>query len=180
MVANLSVGKKAYAAVQERVKEVAEVAQDLKDFFLDAIDNDTNSFNAVMDCFRLPKASEEQQRVRNLAIAAATRQATRVPLSVLTRVPQLLELAAEIAEIGNANSLSDAGVAALTGQAGAEGAYYNVLINLESLSELDQSEEPDFGAETRAAATAALESCEQLGLAARQLVRQRLEAAVSG
>ena len=180
MVANLSVGKKAYAAVQDRVKDIAEAAQALKDFFLDAIDADTDSFNAVMDCFRLPKKSEEQQRVRNLAIAAATRQATRVPLSVLTRIPELLELAAEIAEIGNANSLSDAGVAALTGLAGAEGAYYNVLINLDSLSEVDQSEEPDFGGETRSTATAALATCEKLGLATRQQVRQRLEAALAG
>jgi len=133
-----------------------------------------------MDCFRLPKKSAEQQRVRNLAIAAATRQATRVPLSVLTRVPELLELAAEIAEIGNVNSLSDAGVATLTGLAGAEGAYYNVLINLDSLSELDRSEEPDFGGETRSTATAALATCEELGLATRQQVRQRLEAALAG
>ncbi len=177
MVANLTVGKKKHKKVQDRVKEMAELGQDAKDFFLAAIDDDTNSFNAVMDCFRLPKKTEQQQKERELAIAAATREATRVPLSVLVRVPELLKLTDEIAEIGNVNSLSDAGVAGLTGMAGAEGAYYNVLINLESLLELDQSEEPDFIASTRQQAEVALASCEEIALATRQKVRQKLAAA---
>jgi glutamate formiminotransferase/formiminotetrahydrofolate cyclodeaminase len=175
MVGNLTVGKKKYAAVQDRVKEIAEIAQDLKDFFLAAIDDDTNAFNAVLDCFGLPKSSPEQKRARDLAIAAATRQATRVPLSVLEKVPSLLEMAAEIGEIGNANSLSDAGVAALAGMAGAEGAYYNVLINLESLRDLDQSDEPDFGQNTRKRAVTALETCEKLSNQTRGSIRGKLE-----
>ncbi len=179
MVANLTVGKKKYAKVQNRVKDMAETGQDAKDFFLAAIDDDTNAFNAVMDCFRLPKKTDKQKTARELAIAAATREATRVPLAVLERIPPLLEAAAEVAEIGNENSLSDAGVAALTAMAGAEGAYYNVLINLESLLELDQSEAPDFVVETRQAATTALEQCEQMALATRQKVRQRLEDALA-
>jgi glutamate formiminotransferase/formiminotetrahydrofolate cyclodeaminase len=175
MVGNLTVGKKKYATVQGRVKQIAELAQDLKDFFLAAIDDDTNAFNAVMDCFGLPKSSTEQKKARNLAIAAATRQATRVPLSVLEKVPSLLEMAAEIGEIGNANSLSDAGVAALSGMAGAEGAYYNVLINLESLRELDQSAEPDFTQDTRERAVTALEACEKLSDQTRGRIRGKLE-----
>jgi glutamate formiminotransferase/formiminotetrahydrofolate cyclodeaminase len=175
MVGNLTVGKKKYATVQDRVKEIAELGQDLKDFFLAAIDDDTNAFNAVMDCFGLPKSSTEQKKARNLAIAAATRQATRVPLSVLEKVPSLLEMAAEIGEIGNANSLSDAGVAALSGMAGAEGAYYNVLINLESLRELDQSAEPNFLQDTRKRAVTALEACEKLSDQTRGRIRGKLE-----
>lgn len=175
MVANLTVGKRKYAAVQDRVKEIAELGQDLKDVFLAAIDEDTNAFNAVMETFKLPKATPEQATARDLAIAEATREATRVPLSVLTKLPPVLELAGEVARIGNTNSLSDAGVAALTGLAGAEGAYYNVLINLESLRDLDQSAEPDFPTETRRQATAALARCEELAAETRTLVRQRLE-----
>ncbi|MBU8870114.1 MAG: glutamate formimidoyltransferase [Gemmatimonadales bacterium] len=175
MVGNLTVGKKKYADVQDRVKEIAELGQDLKDFFLNAIDDDTNSFNVVMDCFGMPKKTDQQKKDRGLAIAAATRGATRVPLSVLEKVPGLLDLAAEIAKIGNAASLSDAGVAVLTSLAGAEGAYYNVLINLEGLQELDQSEEPGFLGETRSRARDTMARCEEMAGATRAKIRGRLE-----
>jgi glutamate formiminotransferase / formiminotetrahydrofolate cyclodeaminase len=179
MVGNLTVGKKKYATVQDRVKEIAELGQDLKDFFLGAIDDDTDSFNVVMDCFGMPKKTDQQKKARDLAIASATRGATRVPLSVLEKVPGLLVLAAEIGKIGNAASLSDAGVAVLTGLAGAEGAYYNVLINLEGLQELDQSAEPDFLKETLARAKTAMAKCEALAAGSRSEVRQKLEKALS-
>jgi glutamate formiminotransferase/formiminotetrahydrofolate cyclodeaminase len=175
MVGNLTVGKKKYAEVRDRAEKIAEMAQELKDFFLAAIDEDTAAFNAVMDCFGLPKKSDDQKKARDLAIAAATRQATRVPLAVLEKAPALLELAAEIGKIGNVNSLSDAGVAGLAGMAGAEGAYYNVLINLDSLRELDQSEEPDFLPGTRERAALALETCEKLASDIRRQIRGKLE-----
>ena len=138
------------------MKEIAERGQELKDALLKAIDDDTDSFNAVMDTFRLPRKTDEQARTRDLATAAATRRATSVPLSVLEAMPEVLELAAEVAEIGNVNSLSDAGVAALCAAGGAEGAYYNVLINLASLQELPQNEAPEFMAETSAYASATM------------------------
>ena len=178
MVGNLSVGKKKYDKVQDRVKEIAELGQDLKDFFLAAIDDDTNAFNAVMDCFRLPKGTAEQVRAKDLAIAEATRGATSVPLSVLEKIPELLVLADEIAEIGNAASLSDAGVAVLTAMTGAEGAYYNVLINLESLRDCDQSGAPDFGSEILARAKTAQAKCEEMTAAYRGKIRGKLEAAL--
>jgi glutamate formiminotransferase/formiminotetrahydrofolate cyclodeaminase len=178
MVGNLTVDKRKYDAVQDRVKEIAEAGQDLKDFFLAAIDDDTNAFNAVMDCFRLPKGSKEQSKARDLAIAEATRGATIVPLSVLEKVAGLLELAGEIADIGNAPSLSDAGVAVLAAMTGAEGAYYNVLINLESLAGCDQSAEPAFAAETLARAKKAQARCEDLAAEHRAKIRGKLEAAL--
>ena len=175
MVGNLSVGKQKYEQVQDRVKQIAELGQDLKDFFLAAIDDDTEAFNAVMDCFRLPKTTPEQAKAKDLAVAEATRGATRVPASVLEKVPELLELAAEIGEIGNAASLSDAGVAILTALTAAEGAYYNVLINLEGLKALDQSAEPAFLAETLKRARATMARCEELASASRAKIRGRLE-----
>jgi glutamate formiminotransferase/formiminotetrahydrofolate cyclodeaminase len=176
MVANLTVGKKKYDSVQDRVKTIAEEGQDLKDFFLAAIDDDTAAFNAVMDTFRLAKATPEQAKARDLAVAAATREATRVPLSVLEKVPALISLAAEVGEIGNTNSLSDAGVAILAGLAGAEGAYYNVLINLDSLRELDQEADPGFFAATLQAARIALADCETRAATAKAGIRGHLEA----
>jgi glutamate formiminotransferase / formiminotetrahydrofolate cyclodeaminase len=86
-----------------------------------------------------------------------------------------LELVVEIATIGNRNSLSDAGVAVLCAIAGAEGAYYNVLINLAGLKDLDQSAEPDFVAVTRQEASRVMASCEQMAADARRQVRNHLE-----
>lgn len=179
MVGNLSVGKKNYEAVQDRVMDIAERGQDLKEFFLWAMDADTEAFNRVMDTFRLPKATPAQQRVRALATAAATREATVVPLSVLERVPELLDLAAEIGRIGNAASLSDAGVAALTALTGAEGAYYNVLINLEGLSDLPSDDAPEFFSETLAKARAVMGVCEEKAMKARTVIRGKLEDALA-
>jgi len=178
MVANLTVGKKKYAKSQDRVKAIAERGQEIKDAMLRAIDDDTNAFNAVMDTFRLPKKTEAQQRTRDLAAAAATRGATSVPLSVLEAMPEVLELAAEVAEIGNVNSLSDAGVAALCAMAGAEGAYYNVLINLDGLKDLPQDEAPAYMSETRERAATAQARCEALHVTVREAVRTKLEAAL--
>jgi len=177
MVGNLTAGKKAYATVEQQVIAIADQAQELKDFFLAAIDLDTDAFNKVMACFGLPRQTPEQQQTRDRAIAAATRGATRIPLSVLQKVPALLDLAEQIARLGNQNSLSDAGVAVLTAAAGAEGAYYNVLINLAQLAGLDQSEEPAFLLETRRQASELMAACEQKALTARQGIRSRLEAA---
>jgi glutamate formiminotransferase/formiminotetrahydrofolate cyclodeaminase len=178
MVGNLTVDKRKYATVQDRVKEIAERGQELKDFFLTAMDDDTAAFNAVMDCFGMAKGTPAQKKAKDLAVAEATRGATSVPLSVLERVPELLELADEIGKIGNAASLSDAGVAVLTALAGAEGAYYNVLINLESLKDCDQSEAPDFSDDTLARARKAMARCEELAATYRTTIRGKLEKAL--
>jgi glutamate formiminotransferase/formiminotetrahydrofolate cyclodeaminase len=131
-----------------------------------------------MDCFGMPKKTDSQLKAKGLATAAATRLATSVPLSVLVKIPALLELAKEVAEIGNVNSLSDAGVAGLTALAGAEGAYYNVLINLESLKDMDQSEDSEFYAETLVAAKKAMALCEENAQLVKDFVRGKLEKAV--
>ena len=172
MVANLTVGKKKYAAVWERMKDLAEEAQELKDFFLAAIDDDTAAFNAVMAAFGLPKGTPGEAAARDRAIAAATLRATLVPLSVLEKAPAALALAGEVAAGGNANSLSDAGVAGLTLMAGAEGAWYNVLINLAALAALPGAAAP---ADLRQRADAALARCEESAAATRALVRARLQ-----
>jgi glutamate formiminotransferase / formiminotetrahydrofolate cyclodeaminase len=180
MVANLTVGKKGYEAADARLRDLAELGQDLKDAFLDAIDRDTDAFNKVMDGFAMPRKTDREKQIRDLAIAAATRGATLVPLGVLERLPELLALADEIATIGNQNSLSDAGVATLTALAAAEGAYYNVMINLVSLQGLDQSEAPSFAAEARVRATEALAACEARGQLTRRRVREKLETSLAG
>ena len=99
------------------------------------MDEDTRAFNRVMDAFRLPKATGEQLREREVAVEEATKGATRVPLEVLKKSVELLRLAKEAAKKGNKNSVSDAGVAGLAAQAAADGAYYNIRINLPGIKD---------------------------------------------
>ena len=135
MVANLTVGKKEYENVQMKVKDLAEQAQGFKDTMLRDIDLDTVAFNRVMEAFRLKKKTEEQIEIRNKAIEDTNKEATRIPLRVLENSVKTLEIAKEVALHGNKNSISDAGVAALTAGAGAEGAFYNVKINLPNIED---------------------------------------------
>ncbi len=179
MVGNLTAGKKNYASVREEVLALAEEAQELKDYYLAAMDEDTAAFNRVMAGFRLPKSTPEQAHIRDLAIAEATREATRIPLAVLAKAPRLIRISGRMAQIGNVNSLSDAGVAVLSALAGAEGAYYNVLINLESLADLDQSADPDFRDQTRQQAKDFLAACETDAASARSEIRHKLESALT-
>jgi glutamate formiminotransferase/formiminotetrahydrofolate cyclodeaminase len=133
MVANLTMGKKGYEASFEELKDAATRAQGLKDDLLRLVDEDTLAFNRVMDAFRLPKSTEEQIRDREAAVQEATRGATLIPLEVLRHGVALLKLAKTVGSKGNRNSLSDAGVAASMARAAAEGAFYNIRINLAGL-----------------------------------------------
>ena len=134
MVGSLTTGKKGFEAQFEEQCSNSVKAQALKEAFLADIDNDTAAFNAIMEAMKLPKKTETEQAARTAALDAATRLAIAVPLGVLERCVDAIE-AAEIAATGNRNARSDAGVAALTAQAAAEGAYYNVLINLSGFSD---------------------------------------------
>ncbi len=135
MVANLTVGKKEYEKVQSRLKKLAVQAQALKDDFLRSVDLDTTAFNEVMAAYRLPKKTEEQILEKEKILQEALKKATLVPFRVLERSVKALELAKEVAIKGNINSISDAGVAGLTAQTAAEGAYYNVKINLPDIQD---------------------------------------------
>jgi glutamate formiminotransferase/formiminotetrahydrofolate cyclodeaminase len=137
MVANLTVGKKGYEAAQKSLKRAALRGQELKDEYLRLVDLDTEAFNKVMEAMRLPKATDEQAAERRDALEAATKEATLVPFRTLEGALELLKLARKAAEKGNRNSLSDAGVAALAARAAAEGAYYNVRINLPGLTDAE-------------------------------------------
>jgi glutamate formiminotransferase/formiminotetrahydrofolate cyclodeaminase len=133
MVANLTVGKKGYESAFEELKRTALRAQDLKDECLRLVDLDTAAFNKVMDAFRFPKATADQQAERDAAVERATKEATLVPFQLLGLSVELLKLAKIVARRGNRNSLSDAGVAAISARAAADGAFYNVRINLPGL-----------------------------------------------
>jgi glutamate formiminotransferase/formiminotetrahydrofolate cyclodeaminase len=169
MVSNLTVGKKEYKDVQKDVKEIAVDAQSLKDEFLRAVDLDTMAFNKLMDAYRLPKKTEEQKRERDQAVEEAVKEATMVPFGVLEKSIDALNLAKEIALKGNKNSLSDAGVAGLTAQTAAEGAYYNIKINLPNL------QDSEFKSKIKKQATSLKRKAVTLGDELREIIEKELK-----
>ena len=97
--------------------------------------DDSNAFDAVMNGFSLPKSTEDEVETRRNAIRAATLEAANVPFETALMAANLLELLPELAAKGNANAVSDVGVAGLLASAAAKGAVFNVEINLDSLPE---------------------------------------------
>jgi len=135
MVCNLTVGKKKYADVEPEMKKILEQSERLRAQFTALVDQDTVAFNKVMEAYGLPKETDDQKALRTAAIQGATKEAALVPLSVMKHVIDALALARVVAEKGNINSVSDAGVSALMLGAAAEGAAFNVLINLQSITD---------------------------------------------
>ena len=135
MVCNLTIGKKKYIDVEHEMKSIVLKSEELRRTFATLIDQDTNAFNKVMEAFGLPKESENQKALRTAAIQAATKEAALVPLRVMKHVVDGLALAKIVAEKGNANSISDAGVSALMLHTAAEGAALNVQININSITD---------------------------------------------
>jgi glutamate formiminotransferase/formiminotetrahydrofolate cyclodeaminase len=135
MVANLTVGKKGYEHVWEELSALSEKAQTLKDQLNRAVDEDTQAFTSVMDAMRLPKETAAQQTIRAQAIEEGYKKAVAVPLQTAKTCQEAMKLCLIVAEKGNTNSASDAGVAAIMARAGLEGACLNVLINLGSIKD---------------------------------------------
>jgi methenyltetrahydrofolate cyclohydrolase len=130
MVCRLTIGKKKYAEVQEEMNSVLAKSEELRSQLMSLIDKDTDAFTGVMNAFGLPKETEEHAAARAAAIQRAMKEAVRVPLEVMHLCAEAIGLAAVAASKGNANSISDAGVAALMIDAACKGAALNVKINL--------------------------------------------------
>lgn len=139
MVANLTFDKKGFEKAKPLMDDLAVGAQALKAELLKAVDDDMKAFNAILEARRLPKGNADEIARRDEALLSANKEATLVPLSVLKRSASVLEIVEQVAESGNPNSLSDAGVAALMALASAQGAYYNVLINLSGFDSSQKS-----------------------------------------
>jgi glutamate formiminotransferase/formiminotetrahydrofolate cyclodeaminase len=135
MVANLSSHKRGWDERWEEFSEVAEQGQKFKDTLLRAVDEDTDSFNAIMSAFGLPNGTPDEKVVRKAAIQAATKRAIEVPFKVMQASLESFEVIKKMAETGNPNSVSDAGVGALCARAAVHGAFLNVKINAVGLDD---------------------------------------------
>ena len=135
MVANLTHGKKGYTEHNDEMDHISVEGQGHKEFFLAAVDRDTEAFDAMIAARRLPKDTEEAEAARAEAMEEAQKQVTLVPFEVVERCLPVLDLIEAVAARGNQNSLSDAGVAALSVGTACDGAAMNVRINLADITD---------------------------------------------
>jgi glutamate formiminotransferase/formiminotetrahydrofolate cyclodeaminase len=129
MVANLSSHKRGWDARWKEFSDVAEKAESLKKQLIHMVDEDTRAFNKIMDAFGLPNGSPDEKAARKVAIQAATLYAIEVPFKVMQLSAATLDIIQQMAEHGNPNSVSDAGVGALCARTAVLGAWLNVKIN---------------------------------------------------
>lgn len=135
MVANLSSHKKGWDDRWDEFSGWAEKGKSYLDQLLQLVDEDTNAFNAIMDAYKLPKENEEEKQQRTESIQQATRYAIEIPLKVMRLSFQSMEVIREMAEKGNPNSVTDAGVGALAARSAVLGAGLNIKINAGGLKD---------------------------------------------
>jgi len=135
MVANLSSHKKGWDDRWEEFSNWAEKGQHLKNELLKLVDADTAAFNKIMTAFALPKTTDDEKNLRTEAIQQATKYAIDIPFKVMQLSYQSLEVIRAMAEVGNPNSISDAGVGALCARTAVMGAFMNVRINASGYSD---------------------------------------------
>jgi len=137
MVANLTIGKKNYEAHQELMIHIAEIAsQQVSQFAVD-VDRDSDAYNQVFDCFKMPKATDEEKAARSAAIQEATKYAAMVPMQVARQAYELMSIISDVAHLGNQNAVTDACVAMMSARSAVLGALMNVRINLGSIKDTE-------------------------------------------
>ena len=135
MVASLTIGKKRYMDVEDRMRELAGEMSAYRGRFVNDIDRDADAYRKVMEAYRLPKESEEEINKRNDSIQQAMKSASLVPMEVAEQAFNMLGSIAEIVHKGNSNAITDALVAMMTCRTAVMGALLNVRINLSGIIE---------------------------------------------
>ena len=135
MVANLTIGRKGFEAIENEMKEIAKDAFNYRGKLVHDIDRDSDAFNDVVSAYKLPKSTEKNRSNRDRAIQQGLKNAVRVPLSVAKDALRLMELAARVVENGNKNAVTDGAVAAMMARTSVLSALYNVKINLLSITD---------------------------------------------
>jgi len=129
MVANLSAHKRGWDDRWEEFSDCAEKGMAYQNTLLDLVDEDTNAFKKIMNAFRLPKDTEADKAKRQEAIQVATKYAILTPFKVMETAYNSMEVMKAMADFGNPNSVTDAGVGALCARTAVIGAFLNVKIN---------------------------------------------------
>ncbi len=135
MVANLTIGKDKYKAVEADMQALLEEAEALRICLLDAVRADVEAFDQVMAAYRLPKNTEEEKTLRSKEIQEALKTATDVPLECVRLSAAVIDLSRTAMEKGNRNVISDAGVAVLAAHAALKSSALNVYVNLNAIQD---------------------------------------------
>jgi formiminotetrahydrofolate cyclodeaminase len=135
MVANLTLGKKAFEAHEGALQKVREEAHTHREALADTIARDIDAYQEVMNAYLLPKATEEEKRKRKEEIQSSLKRAADPPLFTAATSLKVMKLCQEAVEKGNPNAISDAAVGALLADAALWGGTFNVLINLSALED---------------------------------------------
>ena len=135
MVANLSANKRGWDEKWEFYSKWGEQSLELQNILVNLVDEDTKAFNKIMSAVSLPKDTKEQKLNRSAALESATKYAIEVPFKIMETSFSCLESIKCMTELGNPNSISDAGVAALCIRTAVMGAYLNVKINCKDLND---------------------------------------------
>ncbi len=129
MVCNLTSRKERFAESEREIKAILEEALKLREELMNAVDEDIQVYNAVIDCYRLPKGSQEEKSERKERLQAALKRANEVPYRTAKTCYRVLELNRHLPQIGNPNAISDVAVSAQLAEAALQSALYNVDIN---------------------------------------------------
>ena len=156
MVANITHNKTHDPEKAKRILALAEKAQAVKDELLRAVDDDTAAFNVYLEAVRLPKATPDEQRVREQKMQEGLKQAIAVPYQTALAAAEAMRVAHDAAVYGHAASVTDAAVGCAMAFAGVRGGVWNVLVNLKGIKD------PAYVSDMRAKCAAVLEASQKL------------------
>ncbi|MEM0163668.1 MAG: cyclodeaminase/cyclohydrolase family protein [Thermoplasmata archaeon] len=134
MVANLTIGKKKYLAVEPEMKKIVTEAITLRDFLTQLMDRDVEEFNMIMAAYKLPKETVQEKELRDKKIEEASIRASNVPLETARACVKIMDLALKVIKSGNINAVSDGICSFQFANSAMKGALANVKINLNNIS----------------------------------------------
>ena len=147
MVANLTIGRKKYAEVNDIMVELSSRFEKLSSRLIEDVDRDSDAYNRVFAAFKMPKETDEEKQARSEAIQRETKYAAQVPMEVARAVYEVLPMIDTVAQKGNSNAVTDACVSMMCARTAILGALLNVRINLTSIKDEEfvkaMSEEAD-------------------------------------
>ncbi|MFL2943869.1 MAG: glutamate formimidoyltransferase [Candidatus Poseidoniales archaeon] len=165
MVANLSTSKAGFEKHSEELGRIAEEGQEIKEFLVKAIDEDTNAFDKVIKAMRMPKDSDSEKKIREEKMQEGYKAATEIPLETVEYCYKALNICDDISKLMDSSMASDVGSGAHMSIAGARAAAYNVRINLNSIKD------EDYANDTKTKLNKLLSDCDKR----LEIITQRVE-----
>ena len=147
MVANLTIGKKKYALVEDEIKELAERMKGIQGQFTALADQDAKVFAPLAKCYSLPSGTEEEKAYKAEVMEARLLDASLVPMEIMEKAAEMLEIMDILADKGSRMAVSDVGVGVQFIRTALLGAVMNVYINTKSMKNREKAEEMNEKAE---------------------------------